>query len=574
MVTIIEPRSNRDTRGLPEGYDPHMLYEYRFQSLRNQASGLEWYLYKYIPIGLIKSFAFAIDPTAPFKVAPGVITPENRTKYRTVSSVLLARRIHHTRFQQAFAPLGNYNGVSGCHSPYVVYGTPVTSNYYVPAIEQQVLESTLKDTTSRTRLIGSTQGTLTMFKAFINSPARSASTVYTVGSSNSGIIPPPNDPCIVNAGGTYKNRDGGSDTYRSSTDGAGATLSAYHYSLIKDSEIAYNVGLSQAHAIEMIKGYSPFNRDYSLFRNLAELRDIPHSISSLKSTMFDLRKAYVSLSSSPSLRKIVFDLKSVAKDIPNEYLSYHFGWKQTYNDIVDLLAAPYKLSKRLNFLIARSGKPTTFRSKRNFISGGPGVSGFDYELIGDESFSDSSDGYQTRLERESELRLVINATFDFPPISSPRFRQSLWTKRLGIEPRVTDVYNLVPWTWLVDYFTGFGNYVECIDNLNHDPSLINWGVLTCVTKGKYITDFRSTSYRYNDYYADGVHTVSTSTKVRNQHTSILDYTCETRRDVATILDVNTTSEPTSLSAYQKSIIGALLAQRTDFSRKRAFSPRS
>jgi len=549
-----------------------MLYEYRFQKLKdNPASALEWFLYKYIPNGLIKSFAFAIDPTGPFKVAPGVITNENRTKYRAVASVLQLRRVRYQRHVTAFASGVNYSGIGGCTAPYTI-PTGFRDDYSQGLVNQVPLPDILRDTSSRTRLMGSKQGTLTMFKGFVNSPSR---TVADLHSNNSEFYstPGPFDSCIA-AGGSSTYKDGGSDNRYSIIDGAGATLSLNTYNSLREHEIAYNVGLSQANIISLLKGWSPFNRDYTLFRNLAELRDIPKSIASLTRSVQDLRSLYVSLAKSPSTRKIVFDLKAVAKDIPNEYLSYHFGWKQTYKDVVDLLNAPYKLSKRLNFLIARSGKPTTFRSKREFVSGESGVSGFDYEYLRDEYPPPSGADYSSRISRESELRLVINATFDFPPISSVRFRNDLWIKRLGIEPRVTDVYNLVPWTWLVDYFTGLGNYVELIDNINHDPSLINWGVITCVSKGKLTTDFQSNSNRSYYHYVNNVKTEDTFNRVANRHTSIYDYVCETRRDVATILDVKTTSEPSSLTTYQKSIIGALLAQRLDHSRKGTFRPTS
>lgn len=571
MVTIVDLSNTHDTRGLPQGYDPHKLYEYRFNQLKQQASGLEWYLYKYIPYSLLRSFAFAIDPTAAFKVAPGVVTPENRTKIRATDSVLNPRRIHYTRIVDSFAPTSNWNGINGCTSPYVVH-TGFTDSYYQGLTTQEVLPHKLVDTTGRTRLMGSKQGTLTMFKGHSFSPSRVVSNLYSIHSEFYNPPPVPLDVCYL-AGGTHNNRDGGTDNKYSQIEGTGARLSLTTYNQLRDHEIAYNVGLSQAHAVELLKGWSPFNREYSLFRNLAELRDIPHSITSLRQTVLDFRKLYVSLSKSPSTRKIIFDLKSAAKDIPNEYLSYHFGWKQTYKDLVDLLNSPYKLSRKINFLIARSGKPTTFRSKRQFVSGESGVSGYEYELLRDEYLA-SGDGAKSRIERESELRLVINATFDFPPISSVRFRNDLWLNRLGIVPRVTDVYNLVPWTWLVDYFTGFGNYVELIDNINHDPSLINWGLLSCVSKGKLVTDNLSHSYRSTRHYVQNVLTESADLVVGNRHTSVYEFVCETRRDVATILDVNTTSEPTSLSAYQKSIIGAILAQRTDFSRKRAFPVRS
>jgi hypothetical protein len=377
----------------------------------------------------------------------------------------------------------------------------------------------------------------------------------------------PGDSCIA-AGGSSTYHDGGYQEYHRSFGPTAAVLPISTYNLIVASEKAYNRGLIQANVIGMVKGYSPNNRDYSLFRNVVELRDLKQGTLGLLESMNNFKKLFVSLGTQPKLRSSIFDLSNAAKSIPNEYLAFHFGWKQTYKDLMDLLAVPEKMSKKLNFLIKRSGKPTTFRSKRTFVSGETGTSGFEYDI-----------GYEydvhteSRVERESELRLVINATVDFPPLNTPRFRLNSYLDRIGLVPRPTDVYNLIPWTWLVDYFTGLGNYVECIDNINRDKNLINWGMLTCVSKGKYLTQLSSKSQNTQYRYFNGVQSYYTDGVVGNNHTSTLEFTCHTRVDVARSLEMNVTSELSSLSLYQQSIIGALLAQRLDFNRLHQFRSR-
>jgi hypothetical protein len=135
------------------------------------------------------------------------------------------------------------------------------------------------------------------------------------------------------------------------------------------------------------------------------------------------------------------------------------------------------------------------------------------------------------------------------------------------------LYNLIPWTWLIDWFTGLGNYVEIIDNQARDDSLINWGMITGHTTGILTTDLKSfvddRSYTHEDF----VGTTSVISTRQLNHTSTLNYECSVRKDVATIFSVKTTCEP-NLSAYQKSIIGAILAQRRDRLTRGAFRPRS
>jgi hypothetical protein len=567
MAANPDDNPRRDTRGLPEGYDPRMLYEYRFSKLKENSTGLESWLYKYIPYSVIKSFAVAIDPTYKFKVAPGAITPENRLKYRATASVLQVRTVttEHSRSSYATFP-PNYNGVGGCWGPGIKELRDPTYSTTQFVQKQDALADTLEDTTSKTRLWNSTQGTMTKFKGTLNSPPRSCEVSQYNSSTFSGPPPGPNDNCIA-VGGANFYRDGGSEVYKWSVKPSGAVLSHNRLDFIKQREIDYNIGLIQANVVEMLKGYSPQNRDYTLFRNVVELKDIRQSVLQLQDSLSSLSKLFTSLGTQPKLRSSIFDLKETASKIPGEYLSFHFGWKQTYNDLLELVMLPGKMSKRLNFLIARAGKPTTFRSSRKFVSGENGISAFDYDYGYEYDIA-----VESRIVRESELRLVVNATFDFPPIDSPRFRFNYFMDRIGLIPRPTDIYNLIPWTWLVDYFTGLGNYVECIDNLNRDPNLINWGMITCDSTGKYVTQLTSKSQRTIYSYANGIGGVINGFHPNN-HSSVYDFECQTRRDVSTALDVNATSIESSLSSYQKSIIGALLLQRS-FSGKRGFTASS
>lgn len=569
MVAIIPNQKPRvDTRGLPEGYDPHKFYEYRYQHAIEMATDAERFLYQLIPLSLVKSLALALDPTYQFKVSPTPITPENRVRYRAVQSVFQTRYADHTRDVLTVQPLVNYNNVGGCRSPFLVSLPASDPPFHQILGSQSPLPDYCSDTTSRTRLMGSTQGTLSLFKGFVNSPSRKLNVTDTRRVQDIPDPPPPNDACVL-VGGTYNNKQLIDDVKLCSVSGQSATLSVGTHSNLRTHEIDYNLDLMQAQAVGLLKGWSPFQRDYNLFRNAVELRDLPSSILSLKETVRNFTKLYNSLSHSTDLRHIIFDVKKSAKDIPNEYLSYHFGWKATWKDLQDWLNLPAKLEKKYNFLIRRAGKPTTFRSKRSFVSGESGVSGFDYDQFNLE-FQDPNkgDGISSRIERTSEVRLVINATFDFPTVEPVSFRGYNFYDRIGLIPRPTDIYNLVPWTWLVDWFSGLGNYVELIDNTLRDPSLINWGMISCVSTGRLVTEFQSRSQSNHQSYYNGSLVSNNDSVTVNRHTSTYEFTCETRRDLATFLDVSRTSVPTSLSSYQTSILGALLAQRTKFTSAR------
>lgn len=159
--------------------------------------------------------------------------------------------------------------------------------------------------------------------------------------------------------------------------------------------------------------------------------------------------------------------------------------------------------------------------------------------------------------------MVINTTFDFPSLNPVTFASRMFFDQLGVYPRPTDLYNLVPWSWLFDWFTGVGDYVNVIDEINRDRSLINWGMITAVTRGSLVTT--STS-RYTDRDTVQVTYGNTGTTTnivrRKTYTASLDYSYQMRVDLGSIDGVRKITDVSSLTSYQQSILGALLSERT------------
>jgi hypothetical protein len=158
--------------------------------------------------------------------------------------------------------------------------------------------------------------------------------------------------------------------------------------------------------------------------------------------------------------------------------------------------------------------------------------------------------------------MVINATFEFPSVDTPNLRDKEFFRQIGVVPTPMDVYNLVPWTWLFDWFTGFGKYLEIIETINTDKNLINWGVLSCISKGELTTTYRANGADNWSAYHDG--NGPQYQKQVNTHTSHLEFHSHLRKDVATILNVNAAAKSESMTPFQLSILGALISSRLKF----------
>lgn len=537
----IEPRF--DSRGLPEGYDPHKFYEYHIAKNSEAAEGLELFVYRLMPWAMIKSIAFAIDPLSGFKVSTGVVTKANRTRKRGVDTVLMVRTLRFRRISTHSGSVPNWENHPGQWGPLRADPDTVTTSSGNQGNQPVILDKII-DTTNRTRLINSDVGELDRFSSKIRCPGRTIRYGSRRYIFKTRIPPSMNEIAI----------DGEYNSY--SIEGPAATLPLTTYNNLVTSEHSIASALMASKVLGIYKGILPTARNYSFFRNLVELRDLPRGILQLRETLRNLVSLERSLKVPSKLVGKIRNLKTSIDDIPKEYLSYHFGWKQTVSDVNDLLKSPSRISKQINFLLKRDGKDTTYRSSRKYATASTGVSGFSHDVLTGEY----SPSIQSRIERETELRMVVNANFRFPDVNTPAFIEHTYLDKLGIYPRATDIYNLVPWTWLIDWFTGLGNYVEIIDNINHDRSLINWGFLTAIVDGRLVTDFSSKSDFHDTGQYDSNPGYDNVTTTTNAHSATLDFTLQLRKDIANVLSVHKTSDATTLSTYQGSILAAIIQQ--------------
>lgn len=529
LASTVVPKN--DTRGLPQGMDPRMFYVYSSQLREQTAEGVEKFLYKLMPVNLIGSLAFALDPLSQFKVSATRISPATRTRTRIGTSILDNRSITVEQVTK-IAPYqylpGGYSGES--KSTYEV--NPQKS---IPHVSQDIVASD--------RLPGSDMGEFSMWKANAFSSPRSINFHEHERRFYAGYP----------SGGYWYiyTKD-----YRRSVNGSSAYITKTTVDALRGDVQGRQLAQMQANVLSLYRRTSSQKRATTLFRNTVELKDLPRSIIQLRDTALHLRYLAEIQKIPKTVLERIHSFRTTGYDIPKEFLSYSFGWRQLYSDIGDLLASPERIAKRVNFLLRRNGKATTYRSQLNVSENYATTSGFSYDALPSEGLNITSHS----VSMDHALKMVINATFEFPDVNAPRLREKEFYRQLGVVPTPIDVYNLVPWTWLVDWFTGFGKYLEVIESINTDKELINWGVFTCKTTGSLSSTYASRVQNAESY--GGEPTVFSYPVFG--HTSILEFTSQLRRDVSGMLNVRTTGDPSTLTTYQQSILGALLVGRLKF----------
>lgn len=294
-------------------------------------------------------------------------------------------------------------------------------------------------------------------------------------------------------------------------------------------------------------------RLFNTFYNIAELKDIPQMIAGLKELASISRRL---------LREKDLSKTRFSDLVGNQYLNAQFGVLSVEQAALQLLKLPAKAAKRMNYLIRRNGKITTGRATRKYKVDSPlgDVPSFEYDLPTWAEFLGSS----TSSTMNIELRMAISQTLRFPEAAVPELSDSNYRRLLGLTPTISDIYNLIPWSWMIDWFGGLGDYIDVMDAINADTSLINYGFMTFVSDETLnhkcrigVTDRFTTSVGGNvlsEELNDKLYYSESSYKRR----------FHMRVDMSYLDGVKTYGKnwQGNLSAYQGSILGALLSKYT------------
>lgn len=510
--------------------DPEKVFQARARSLLAASSpGIERFAYNLLGPNLLGSLAFALDPYARFEVGTAIITPVNRT--RRFQCVWPATRSI-KNYDTGTSCIGR-DGCVGLFSPNQYTCTALPPNASTTNLSPQLgYLGFISDTTKRTRPINSQFGEYEIFIPTIHSSSRSAISYRRDGYD---VL-----ACPFEHYRLYKQS-------HSDVIGPSAIMSPASLDAVLAAERADSSTYINKYKLDLVEQALPEHRQFQLSYNVAELKDLP----------LMLRSTVKFVKDSP---KLLLDPKGAVNKISNQFLNEKFGWESTFNAVKDMLSLPTKLSKRINYLLERQGKPTSFRSRKRFTDRISSPPTFSYSST-PRGFMGSTVGVTS--SRDIELRCVVNAVINLPRIDVPTLRQDLLEKLRGQDVTPTDLYNLVPWTWLYDWFSGLGEYISLMDALNRDPSLINFGFLTYVSKGTATTSFAEKGvnpYIYNTFTPNS--SVTDDQVVWWRHTSVCNWKYSIRKDVGKLSGVKSVSNLPSLSAIQQAIVGALLLKRS------------
>ena len=161
-------------------------------------------------------------------------------------------------------------------------------------------------------------------------------------------------------------------------------------------------------------------------------------------------------------------LQSGLAGIGDYYLALRFGWIPLLNDVRNLVSTQRNMEKHLKQLLRDNGRPVRRRvTLANVVSTPTFASGVAYSGLSPvlQAPFYKRAGLWTQKDYISDrVWAAAKMRFWLPP--GPRdinWTRSMMAKLYGLHPSPSVIYNMIPWSWLVDWFTNTGSLIENMD---------------------------------------------------------------------------------------------------------------
>lgn len=208
----------------------------------------------------------------------------------------------------------------------------------------------------------------------------------------------------------------------------------------------------------------PDNPDFSLATSLGEMKDLPGMF---KDAVKGVRDRVRSAGKKPKSG----NGKSGLSKTGQYYLALQFGWLPLLRDIQNFVKAQQGSQKRLDQLIRDNGKPIKRTTQISNSSS-----------VGSTSLNEGDDGWGGNLSplhvtqcykryantyrnyrTSGSAKTWGEAVFRYHLPPGPRtvvWKKKMLRRIMGSRVTPETVYNLMPWSWLIDYFIDLGQFIK------------------------------------------------------------------------------------------------------------------
>jgi len=266
--------------------------------------------------------------------------------------------------------------------------------------------------------------------------------------------------------------------------GGSTKVIAAPLTVFSDAELTQFLADLAAKGSEAWAKLKPAQPDFSAASSLYELRELP---ASLGLRLRDLKRLLVRYRAKKRYKntKFISDPSFVGKSYANiagdSYLAVVFGFMPLIKDIRNFFGTFNNRKKALDQLLRDEGKPikrdatltsppdTTTTSTYNRSVANTGKNSDVSPTLVTQCYLTSTYAHLaiTKVTTEYTYKTWAKGKFRYYLPPGPRngpWRRSLYRRIMGLRITPENLYNIVPWSWLADYFTGLGHFMSAISS--------------------------------------------------------------------------------------------------------------
>lgn len=255
----------------------------------------------------------------------------------------------------------------------------------------------------------------------------------------------------------------------------------------------------------------------------------------------------------PEMLRQRFLEKPGFNQIGNYYLALKFGWGPLLQDVVNTVTFQRKAQQRLQWLFAHNGKPVRRRVDLASSSNTYQVGSYPQDHPSPGFVSQFYSGPQSTIRtRTDDDRVWACARFRYYlPGASDNIVWKLKTiaTLYGLKPTPGAIWKVMPWSWLVDWFSNTGDILSNLDSDMDARLAADWFYVMRETKSTQVTQQNGHFYGLN--------------------LDPIPYSCSTTQEATHKSRIvgdpfGWATAASSLSSMQLSILGALGVSRLHF----------
>lgn len=217
------------------------------------------------------------------------------------------------------------------------------------------------------------------------------------------------------------------------------------------------MGLTKALNSKIQDG-NPGSSDFSLPNFLFELKDVPGMLKHAGRRARDLSKSL----GHPPVRQVP-SLMRREKRLAEDWLNYNFGWVPFFSDLSEIAGLADNLAKTHNML-RKATERSGYISRKAELGSELHMDtqpNFHYEsFVLSPWYATATTATETKQWAVTKWK---SEPYPYKSISDDKSRRAL-RLALGADLSFENVWNALPWSWLVDYFTDLSDIINIRSN--------------------------------------------------------------------------------------------------------------